>query len=280
MKLIKKQAAALTLGAAIIFSGTAMASANGGTYQIKSGDTLTKIAKQHGLSLSELMKMNNLTSTTVNPGIKLVVSKGSTSTATKTVATTNSTYTVKAGDSLSKIAKIYGTTSTKLKELNGLNSTVIKIGQKLKVSGTNTVSTQVVATTTKTTATTTAATTSSADKLVNVAQKYLGVRYTFGGSSPTLGFDCSGFVYYTYKTSGYKNISRNTAAGYYNMSKKVSSPVVGDLVFFSNTYKKGISHVGIYIGNGKMINASGNKVQIESFSSGYWASKFTGYGRL
>ncbi|MDM5335118.1 peptidoglycan endopeptidase [Ureibacillus composti] len=172
------------------------------------------------------------------------------------------TYTVKSNDTLSGIAKQYGTTYTEIMKLNGLRSTLIKVGQKLKINGTA--------------STTSTSTTNS--KVVSVAKNYLGVPYVFGGTT-TSGFDCSGFVYYVYKNAG-KSISRNTAAGYYNMAKKVTSPQVGDLVFFSNTYKPGVSHVGIYLGKGQMISASGSNVNIASVQSSYWKSHFTSYGRI
>ena len=172
------------------------------------------------------------------------------------------TYTVKSGDTLSSIAKNYGTTYKSIMKMNGLNSTNLRLGQKLEVGAAVTNSTS----------------TANDSKVINVAQQYLGTRYVFGGSSPT-GFDCSGFVYYVLKKSG-KSISRTTATGFYNKATKVSSPKVGDLVFFSNTYKKGISHVGFYIGNGKMISASGTRVNITPINQGYWKSKFTGYGRI
>jgi peptidoglycan DL-endopeptidase LytE len=175
------------------------------------------------------------------------------------------TYTVKSGDTLSKIASQYGISYLSIMNQNGLHSTNIMIGQKLQIgSG----------------ATTAAANTVSPNgsQVVSVAKNYLGTRYVFGGSTP-YGFDCSGFVYYVLKKSG-KSISRTTAASYYSMSKKVTTPKIGDLVFFSNTYKKGISHVGIYIGSGKMISASGSNVNIAPVNSGYWKNHFTGYGRI
>ena len=135
------------------------------------------------------------------------------------------TYTVKSGDTLSGIAKKYGTNYTSIMNKNGLKSTSLHIGQKLQIGATS-----------STTAKTTSKAATSGKKVVTVANKYLGTRYKFGGSSPS-GFDCSGFVYYVYKQSG-KFVGRTTAAGYYSKSKKVSSPKVGDLVFFSNTYKK------------------------------------------
>lgn len=175
------------------------------------------------------------------------------------------TYTVKSGDTLSSIAKKYGTSYKSIMSKNALKSTKIKVGQKLQVNA-------------KTVSTTKKATTTNNTKVVSVAKKYLGTRYVFGGASPS-GFDCSGFVSYVFSKSG-KSVGRQTAASFYKKAKKVSSPKVGDLVFFSNTYKKGISHVGIYIGNGKMINASGSKVNISTIHSGYWKSKFTAYGRI
>ncbi|WP_341321246.1 NlpC/P60 family protein [Solibacillus sp. FSL H8-0523] len=173
-------------------------------------------------------------------------------------------HTVKSGDTLSSIARQYGTTYQAIMSNNGLMTTNIKIGQTLEVSG------KKVATSAKTSA--------SYANVVSIAKQYLGVNYRFGGSTPA-GFDCSGFVTYVLNKSG-KQTYRTTAAGFYNKATKVSNPKVGDLVFFSNTFKKGISHVGIYIGDGKMINASGSKVNISSIHSGYWKSKFTAYGRI
>ena len=319
----KKQAIAIMLGTTLLFSATTGASA--ASYKVKSGDTLSSIAKKYNTTYTSLMKLNGLSSTKIKIGQTLKVN----STATTTSKTTSTTkYTVKKGDTLSGIAKKYKTTTAKLMNLNGLKSTNIKIGQKLKVSSTATSSAKTTTTkaSTKTTtytvkkgdtlsaiankynttyknlmnlnglkntnikigqklkvtgtakASTTKTTTSASTKVVSVAKKYLGVPYVFGGSSPS-GFDCSGFVYYVMKNSG-KSVSRTSAAGLYNKSKKVSSPKAGDLVFFSNTYTRGVSHVGIYIGSGKMISASGSKVQTSSISSSYWKSHFTGYGRI
>lgn len=186
------------------------------------------------------------------------------------------TYTVKSGDTLSGIAKQYGTSYTAIMNSNNLKSTSILVGQKLEIGNSTSVSAPVTTSTAKTSATKTTAV--SGSKVVNVAKQYLGVNYRFGGSSPS-GFDCSGFVYYVFKKSG-KSISRTTAASYYSKAKKISAPQVGDLVFFSNTYQRGISHVGIYIGSGKMISASGTQVNISPVHTGYWNLHFTSYGRI
>ncbi|MGB2991683.1 MAG: cell wall-binding repeat-containing protein [Paenisporosarcina sp.] len=119
---------------------------------------------------------------------------------------------------------------------------------------------------------------STNDKLVAKAKQYLGTPYVFGGTTPS-GFDCSGYIYYVHNAAGIK-LTRTNTSGYYSMTTKVSSPQPGDLVFFSNTYKAGISHMGIYIGNGSFIHAGGDKVQINKVTDYYWKDKFTSYNRF
>lgn len=92
--------------------------------------------------------------------------------------------------------------------------------------------------------------------IVAYAKKYLGYDYVYGGSSPKTGFDCSGFTYYVYKHFGY-TLSRSSTAQANNgtkVSKKDLQP--GDLVIYKNASLTKIGHVGIYIGNNKMIHAS------------------------
>ncbi|MGE7945258.1 NlpC/P60 family protein [Lysinibacillus sp. NPDC093688] len=179
------------------------------------------------------------------------------------------TYTVKSGDSLSKIANQYGISYQTLMKWNNLSSSTIRVGQKLNL---NTTSTSTVKPKPITTPKPTAS-------LVQIAKKQLGVRYTFGGSKPSTGFDCSGFVTYVFNNAGIST-ARKSAAGFYSTAKKVNSPQAGDLVFFANTYKAGISHVGIYIGNNQMINASNGGVSVANINSTYWKKHFAGYGRL
>lgn len=181
-------------------------------------------------------------------------------------STSTITYTVKSGDTLWKIATNHGLTYQTLMKLNNLPSSSIYVGQKLKINSSNTTSTN----TTESNPTT---------DLIQVAKQYLGVKYTFGGSKPSTGFDCSGFITYVYNNAGIST-PRQSAAGFYTTAKKVSTPKVGDLVFFANTYKPGISHAGIYIGNNQMINASEGGVTIANIYSSYWKKYFVGFGRL
>src|SRR5699024_6244898 len=91
------------------------------------------------------------------------------------------------------------------------------------------------------------------DKLNKVARAQIGTPYKWAGSTPG-GFDCSGFIHYAYSNAG-KSGARTSTAGYFDRSFYVNTPQVGDLVFFSGTYKAGISHMGIYIGNNQFIHA-------------------------
>ncbi|GEP24660.1 MAG: NlpC/P60 family protein [Lentilactobacillus diolivorans] len=103
----------------------------------------------------------------------------------------------------------------------------------------------------------------------NEAKKHLGSRYVFGAVGPT-NFDCSGFTQYVYKKSVSKKIPR-TAQAQYNGTKKVSKKNVqkGDLVYFGGS-KSSISHVGMYIGNGKMIDSQNRGVVTENVYAPWW----------
>lgn len=120
---------------------TAGASTSNGTYTVKAGDTLYRIAYNHGISLTTLLSINGLSETsTIRPGQQLVVSGSAKATTSTTKATTvsystgASTHTVQAGDTLFRIAKNNGLTLSELRALNGLTSNTIRVGQVLKVS--------------------------------------------------------------------------------------------------------------------------------------------------
>lgn len=258
MKKWTSRIAALTLGASVLFSAVGEASAST-TYTVKSGDSLFKIGKAYNVSYQDIINVNNLSSTVIYPGQQLVIGNKENTT----------THIVKSGESLFIIGKQYGVSYQTLMKWNQLSSTAVYPGQKLVVNGSSTKATS---------ASTSGTTSSRGSKAVQIGQQYIGVPYVFGGSTPS-GFDCSGFVTYVYNKAGIST-SRLTAAGFYQKSTKISKPQVGDLVFFSNTYQAGVSHIGIYMGNNQMISASGKNVKVSDIFNSYWGAHFTGFGRL
>ena len=119
--------------------------------------------------------------------------------------------------------------------------------------------------------------------LIHEAENYLDMPYVWGGSSPSTGFDCSGFVCWVFKNSGTYPIERTTANGIYNKCAHISADEAkpGDIVFFQGTYNSGgpVSHVGIYCGNGIMIHC-GDPIKYASINTSYWQSHFHSFGRL
>jgi len=123
-------------------------------------------------------------------------------------------------------------------------------------------------------------TSSTASKIVATAKKYIGVPYVWGGTTPS-GFDCSGFTQYVFRQHGV-TLPRTTTEQYKIGSYVSKSNLkVGDLVFLQNTYRQGISHVGIYVGDGKMIHASSSKgIVISDLSSSYYVKHYYGARRV
>ncbi|NJN19687.1 MAG: C40 family peptidase, partial [Oscillochloris sp.] len=117
--------------------------------------------------------------------------------------------------------------------------------------------------------------------VVNFAMQFRGVPYVWGGASPS-GFDCSGFTRYVYAQFGLH--LPHSAAGQYSQRYGTfidrANLQPGDIVFFANTYKRGISHVGIYIGGGMVVQAlaPGTSLSAVSINGSYWNSKY--YGAL
>lgn len=120
--------------------------------------------------------------------------------------------------------------------------------------------------------------TAAANDVLFRAIALVGTPYHWGGNTPTGGFDCSGLVGYVYRTSADMRLPRTS----HNMSR-VDAPKItridklasGDLVFF-RTGHHGISHVGIYVGNGRFVHApnSGGTVRLDRLSNSYWHKHF------
>jgi cell wall-associated NlpC family hydrolase len=109
------------------------------------------------------------------------------------------------------------------------------------------------------------------------AMRFVGVPYSFGGTS-SYGFDCSGYVQHVFAMMGI-HLPR-TADAQYAVGRHVRAPRKGDLVFFQ-TYAAGASHVGIYLGHGKFIHSSSSHgVMVSHLSDSYWASAYLGAKRI
>ena len=119
-------------------------------------------------------------------------------------------------------------------------------------------------------------------QIVSFAKQYMGYSYVWAGSSPSTGFDCSGFVSYVFKSLGYST-SRTAADIYYNNGTAVdySDLQPGDAVFFASS-SQAIGHVGIYIGNGEFIHSSSGAgyVTINSLSESYYSRMYVGAKRI
>ena len=251
------------------------------TYTVVAGDNLSKIASKNKVTVNNLMAWNNLKSTIIYPNQVLKLSGSSTSTPVEnnppkkdSTPKSGKTYTVKRGDTLGAIGKAYGMSVSSLKSLNNLKSDMIYVGQKLQLSGGKTPAPSVKPPAIEKPADSSA----FVNKLITESKKLIGIKYVFGGTTIN-GFDCSGFIYYAFNKAGHK-IGRYSAAGYYDRSYYVNTPKPGDLVFFENTYKKGISHLGIYIGNNQFINADNSGVRIVSLDNSYYKKHFSAFKRL
>ncbi|NBJ70835.1 MULTISPECIES: peptidoglycan endopeptidase [Clostridia] len=280
-------------------SSNSGANSNANTYTVKRGDTLSGIAFKHNISIRDLMKWNNLNSTLIYPGNVFVVNKngstgnsgssnsgsGSSSSSSNGSGSSSKTYVVKSGDTLSEIAAKYKVSVSNLKRWNNLRSDLIVVGQKLSIGknassgGSNSSGGGSSSTGNSGGGSTGNANVDfNVNKVVSTAKGFQGVPYVWGGSSPS-GFDCSGFIHYVYNKGG-KSMGRTSSTGYYNRSYHINNPKVGDLVFFAGTYRPGISHLGVYLGNGNFIHAGSNGVEISNLSNSYWKKHFDSFKRF
>lgn len=120
-------------------------------------------------------------------------------------------------------------------------------------------------------------------RILEEAEKYIGYPYVWGGDSPETSFDCSGFVSYVFTNSGVRNVGRLGATSLYGVCRKITPEEArpGDLVFFEKTISgvDGITHCGIYVGDGFMLHC-GSPIGYADLRDSYWQQHFFGYGRL
>ena len=279
-----------TLSVVLVFLLAGSAVAAESTYIVQEGDSLYSIAAKTGFSAEQLMNNNSLTSEAVEPGQELililaapavaeaepaaaelpVVAVPAQPAAPAPVAAADTAgpgfYTVQPGDSLQTIASQLAVTVTALKWVNDLNSEVLNPGTVLKVPGTEV---------------SRSGENLTGERIAAAAEKFLGTPYAYGGSSPG-GFDCSGFTSYLFRQF---NISLpRTASGQFSLGVGVAKSDLraGDLVFFNRG--GGISHVGVYVGNGQFIHSSsprsGGVISSDLSSAGYYTSYYYGAKRV
>ena len=248
---MKKQLLTAAVSAGILFgSFNGTASAHENIYTVQSGDTLWKISQANQISVTDLKTWNHLTTDTlyVNQKLSLLAPHSH-----------DTTYTVQSGDTLWKISTRFNISVTELKSSNNLTSDTIHVGQVLKIS-------------TASTTEPAPASVSKAHMVINEANKYIGTPYLWGGNTPA-GFDCSGYTSFVFNKVGI-TIPR-TAASQWSGLKPVSTPNPGDLVFFE-TYAPGPTHVGIYLGSNKFIQAGSVGVSIADMTNSYWKPRYLG----
>ena len=262
-----------------------------GTYTVKRGDTLGAIASAHKTTVAKLASLNNIKNVnalSVGQVLKVENAVAGTTPPAQTTpvvtppkapaapSTSATTYTVVSGDTLSHISARFGVPISEIMKANGITSHIIHIGQKLTLNGGTA--------TDKVSNPKPAAPPASASGLgvyANVlatAQALKGIPYVWGGQT-TSGFDCSGFIHYVYNKAGV-SMTRTNSIGYFSRSFYVDNPQPGDLVFFKNTYQAGISHLGVYLGNGNFIHAGSSGIAINNVNDSYWKSKFDSYKRF
>jgi peptidoglycan DL-endopeptidase LytE len=182
-------------------------------------------------------------------------------------------YTVSAGETLYRIALRYNVSLESIRSANNLSSDAISAGQQIKIPVFNTAASP-----------SSLGSSSSSSSLLTVrevSQRYLGVTYRYGGTNPSAGLDCSGFVQIVFAEMGLK-LPRTSALQFQAGIEVAREDLTeGDLVFF-DTIGRGVSHVGIYLGDDQFIHAASNpgKVTISSLSEKYWQPKYLGARRV
>lgn len=275
------------------------------SHVVRKSESLQSIARKYHVSADDLKSVNNLTASRVSKGMRLIIPSHADSQQKKASARL-STYKVSKGDSLPKIAKKTGVKVSVIRNLNGLKGSKIKTGQVLVLAAAETTSRPAninrlqlinkdLLNEQELTDTLAELTDLESDRPVDLAKtleegnvsnlkksaySFLGARYRFGGSSRN-ALDCSSFTQQVFREQSVK--LPRTAREQFSVGNEVMRGDLkkGDLVFFQ-TYASFPSHVGIYLGNRKMIHASSreHRVVISSMDTPYYLSRYLGARRM
>ena len=282
------------------------------THVVRKSESLISIARKYHVSVNELKSVNNISGTRVKRGARLMIPSYPQKKKTKVVADTN-TYKVAKGDNLSRIARKTGVKMSELRRLKNLKGNKIKAGMVLALNEGNSVIEEAPRVVTAANrlelvnrnllneqefsatlaelsdieidrpvdlAKTLEENTSSVNKIKTTAYSFLGARYRFGGNSRN-ALDCSSFVQQVFREQKI-SLPRTAREQFYVGSEVMRGDLQkGDLAFFQ-TYARFASHVGIYLGNRKMIHASSRdrRVVISSMDTPYYLNRFLGARRI
>lgn len=233
----------------LLISFASSASANT-LYEVKKGDTLSKIAKLNKVTINDLRSWNKLTKDSVYIKQKLVVKKPAVATKTPAKVVTTKPVVVTGTSKQETVV-----TPVQVKDAQLITAPFQDQEKSLSAKGQ-----------------------AMYPLIVDFAKRLEGIPYVYGGYTMS-GFDCSGFIYFLHTQAGL-DITRQSSESYFDQTSVVSIPAVGDLVFFQNTYKQGISHMGIYIGDNKFIHAGSKSVEVTSLDSSYWKEHFVSFNRF
>ncbi len=265
------------------------------TYIIKKGDTPSGIAKKFKVSATEIIKVNNLKPDNLKPGAKITIpldKKESTKLKPEQQLVVKKiepkTYTVRKGDNIYKIARRFNLDLDELKKINGLETELLKPGQKIllepEVEPADIKNYEAILSQAdiedEIKQVSESEESSLKERLILFAKKLLNIPYRFGGNS-LLGIDCSAYVQKVYALIGI-DLPRSARAQFSEGNPVDKGELsIGDLVFF-RTYASFPSHVGIYLGNNLFIHSSsrGKKVTIDSLETPYYLKRFIGAKRL
>jgi len=273
-------------------------------YKVKNGDSLYSISKKFGVSVDQIKQENNLQQLKIKKNQVLNISTKVSSKNTAKSKSKQTYYTVKKGDTLSKIARETHLPMSKIMALNNVNQRSLRVGQRLVLARKAKVSEESTYVTVneeleddiddslsdEDTADTSNISEqaesfrkeellgkwNSPDEVqlfVKVATGFIGAPYRFGGSS-LKGIDCSSFVQKIYRIFDItlpRNAREQSKVG---ISIARENLTQGDLVFFHT--KRSLGHVGIYIGNNEFVHASsrGKVVRIDSLDTPYYQKRF------
>ncbi|EAE1203000.1 LysM peptidoglycan-binding domain-containing protein [Listeria monocytogenes] len=259
---------------------------NATTHAVKSGDTIWALSVKYGVSVQDIMSWNNLSSSSIYVGQKLAIKQTANTATPKAEVKTEAPAAEKQAAPVVKENTNTNTATTEKKETATQQQTAPKAPTEAAKpapapsKNTNTNSNTNTNTNSNTNANQGSSnnnSNSSASAIIAEAQKHLGKAYSWGGNGPTT-FDCSGYTKYVFAKAGI-SLPRTSGAQYASTTRiSESQAKPGDLVFFD--YGSGISHVGIYVGNGQMINAQDNGVKYDNIHGSGWGKYLVGFGRV